>query len=440
MKKMIFVPIIIVLSCLLLAACEPVGDSSPFDLTAGVSEEIKHERNNDNLIIWSDIEFGDEHIQEFEKANPGVQVEVVEKSVGTQLQDYMQAMADDEPVDIFVMDSSFLGKFSTLQGFEDLSAEPYNADRFKEGVSETVWNNHLSINEDKLFALPVALSPVVLYYRADLMDKYGFPSNSEALSLYLRSEKNLFALAEKMKAKGHSIFLWDTIAIDLYIAKFGFLNANYENNIPEEEFLKSIQLTETIIRNRYPANKDIWLQEGQQAIRNEEVIMLTLGSWGEKYLPEFAPDQSGKWRAAKPPLSLSGWSSSTALAIPSHSEKKQLAWKFIEFTMEKGMDFEEWPLVPAYEPTRMEKWRRDQVNPYFGNQKTYALYDELLAKSDVNKVTPFDDELYLTLYNVILPGIDREKEPEEIYKDYIKTLNEKYGEQMEVLRGIDLTK
>lgn len=437
MRKILFT---LFFSCLLLTACSPTGDSAPFNLNSDESRDSEHVRENDNLIIWSDIDFGDELIRQFEKANPGVHVEIQEKSLDTQLHDYTQAMADKIPVDVFVMDSAFLGKFSTLKGFEDLNAEPYGANRYKEGVPEIVWNNHISINDHGLFALPVALSPTVLYYRADLMEKYGFPAGPEALALYLKSEKNLFTLAKEMKTHDHSIFLWDSFAIDLYVARYGFLNDNYENNIPEDKFLKGIQMTDTIIRNNFAVNKDLWTLEGRQAVRDEEIIMLTLGSWGEKYIAEFAPDQSGKWRATKLPLGLSGWSSSTALAIPAHSEKKELAWKFIEFTMEKGMDFKEWPLVPAYEPARMEKWRNGQANPYFGNQKTYALYDDLLEEVDSHAVTPFNDELYGVMYDVIFPGLDQRLEHEEIYKNYSKALNEKYHDQLEILRGMDSTK
>ena len=440
MKKIVLGSIMLMLSCIVAAACDSAEESAPFDLNVKTTGNPDHERESDNLIVWSDITIGDELIREFEKVNPGVSVEVVEKPLEAQLKGYMEAIVENEPVDIFVMDSSFLGKLSTLQGFEDLNAEPYRAGRFKEGISESVWNNYISRNDEGLFALPVAMSPTVLYYRADLMEKYGYPSDPTTLGVYLESEKNLFSLAENMKSYGHSIFLWDSFVIDMYISQFGFLNDNYENNIPAEEFTKLTQLTDTIIRNRFAVNKDIWLEEGKRAIRNDEVIMLALGSWGEKYLPEFAPDQSGKWRATKLPLRINGWSSSTALAIPSHSEKKELAWKFIEFTTEKGMDFKEWPLIPAYEPARMEKWRIEQANPYFGNQKTYALYDDLLKETDMHGVTPFDDELYVTMYNVILPGLDRGQKSEDIYKNYIKTINEKYGEQIEVLRNIDLTK
>lgn len=435
MKKIIY---LLFLSCFLLAACGQTRDFVPFTMNSSEIEE-EQVRENDNLIIWSDIDIGDELIRQFEKANPGVHVEIQEKSVDTQLHDYMQTMTDKIPVDVFVMDSAFLGKFSTLKGFEDLTAKPYGAGRYKESVPEIIWANHISRNDHGLFALPVALSPTVLYYRADLMEKYGFPSEPEGLALYLKSEKNLFALAEEMKSHGHSIFLWDTFAIDLLVAQYGFLNDNFENSIPEEEFLKSIQLTDTIIRNQYAANKEIWMLEGQQAIRDDKVIMLTLGSWGEKYIPEFAPDQSGKWRATELPLGISGWSSSTALAIPAHSEKKELAWNFIEFTMEKGMDFKEWPLVPAYEPARMEAWRKDQANPYFGNQKTYALYNSLQEQAVVPEVTPFHDELYATIYNVIFPGIDQKMGHKEIYTNYSRVLNEKYGEQIEILRNIEST-
>lgn len=437
MKKILY---ILVLSCLFLTACGPTGDSVPFNLKLDASRESEQVRENDNLVIWSDIGFGDEFIQEFEKANPGVRVEIQEKSLDTQLPEYMQVLTDKSPVDVFVMDSTFLGRFSTLKGFENLNAEPYGAGRFKEDIPEMLWENHISIKDGGLFALPVGVSPAVLYYRADLMMKYGFPAEPEALALYLKSEKNLFDLAEKMKSHGHSIILWDSFAIDLYIAKYGFLNDTYENAIPEEAFLKVLQFTETIIQNHYAANKDLWATEGQQAIRDDEVIMLTLGSWGEKYLPEFAPGQSGKWRATELPLGLSGWSSSTALAIPAHSEKKELAWKFIEFTMEKGMDFKHWPILPAYEPVRKEQWRIDQHNPYFGNQKTYALYDELQEKVGITRLTPFDDELYAEIYNIIFPGLEQKLDHKEIYKNYRLMLDEKYGEPIEILRSIDSDK
>lgn len=438
MKRTTSAYLLLLLSFVLLTGCSPFSNHTselPLDLTNIGDGKQEIAREDNKLIIWSDIPLGDEVIKGFEKENPGVQIEVHEKLMDTELKDYMQAMVDQQPVDVFIIDNTFLGKFSNLQGFENLLAAPYGAGKYEESVTGTNWNNFLTVKDDALFTLPVALSPEVLYYRADLMKKYGYPSEPEELASFMDSKENIFSLAEEMKTKGHSIFLWDTFFIDLYISKYGFLTENFNTAILKEDFIESIELTKEIKQKGYMVNKDIWKAEGQQAIRDGEIIMLPLGSWGEKYLPEFAPELSGVWKATRMPLGINGRTGSTSLSIPSHSDKKQLAWGFIEYTMEHGLEFQKWPLVPAYEPIRTEAWRRDQTNPYFGNQKTYALYEDLLGHADTYTTAPFEDELFSVLYTIYYDGIEKNVDPEEIYTNYTNTVAEKYREQIKFLRN-----
>ena len=58
-----------------------------------------------------------------------------------------------------------------------------------------------------------------------------------------------------------------------------------------------------------------------------------------------------------------------------------------------------------------------------------------MEKTDAHELSPFDDELYPLLYEILYRGMEQKLEAEEIYKNFTNAVNENYSEEIEMLRN-----
>jgi multiple sugar transport system substrate-binding protein len=128
----------------------------------------------------------------------------------------------------------------------------------------------------------------VTYYRKDILEKFGFPSEPEELGKYIEDPNNWLNMAKELKKYDHWIAQWITEPSDIYYRNRGFYDNkfNYLRKGPEAEMV----LYASKIMKEYELypSINIWEPSGQEAIRNGKICMVYLGSWGEKRLLEWA--------------------------------------------------------------------------------------------------------------------------------------------------------
>lgn len=420
---------------IVLSGCKQQMTNENVMMTQENSSEKDHrelDNKTNKLVIWSDIDLGKEHIEKFKKQAPGVEIEIKEWTLDQQLDGYMDGLVDKSPADLYVIDSSNLGNFGTIDGFEDLSKPPYNAEQYKKDIDPMLWRNHLTIQDKKLFAFPIGMAPLVTFYREDILKEYGFPSDPEELATFMEEPKNWIALGEELGKNQKSIAQWEDDPFLIYNLASGMFDENYNSKLTESQFLNAYRLMQEVRDRSMHASKSVWTDVGQEAIRSDEIVMLYLGSWGEHYLQEWAPETKGKWKVTRLPFGLNAWDSSTSIAIPKHSENKEQAWKFIEFTFKEGLSSGYGPLVSANISNRNNKEKVSEGSPILGGQKSSLLYIQLLDKIDIPNSTPFFSRGYNLLLNKVYSGINTNKEPEDIYKEYLDSIEKEFGRERDL--------
>jgi multiple sugar transport system substrate-binding protein len=126
----------------------------------------------------------EEHIARFEVENPGIKVEWLKMPgvPGEQHSQYVTQLVAKSPTpDVIAMDLIWPGEFASNQWLTPLSAyfPPYDQVEFIDNITSA------AVLDDEVYAAPLYINGLHLYYRTDLLEKYGFqpPATWEELVL-----------------------------------------------------------------------------------------------------------------------------------------------------------------------------------------------------------------------------------------------------------------
>jgi multiple sugar transport system substrate-binding protein len=431
-KKVGFILLALILlltGCLTKASTEDPDSQNPQENeTATPTEEEAIE-----LTLWAWYGGWDDVIAEFNKKYPNVTIKVETSSYGDQATKYLGALAGGTVPDIMVIDSEYFGQFTSIAGLEDLRQSPYNAEKYKADFNPGLWNNSLSWDRSKLIAFPFASSPFVTYYRADIMEKYGFPSEPEELAKYMEDPANWLKIAETLRKDNIFITQWDNEVVRLYERSQTLFDQQFQLQRNNEDFIKALDLGKTVNQKGLDANVDVWTNIGADYVKDGKLAMLYLGTWGTEQIKAWAPESAGNWRMTRLPFGLNGWLGSTVFTLPSQSEHKEMAWKFIEFyTTEYSINIGLHGSTPAYLPALSNPYDINK-NGFLGGQITYNITKELAKTMQPHLLTPIDTKANSIWYKGVLSGIERDDDSKKIIDGIENDLISQLGKDIEIL-------
>ena len=215
------------------------------------------------------------------------------------------ALAAGTGPDVFVYPAEYAGWSATLDIFEDLSSDSYSLNTLRPLLSEAEWVETLSFDRSKRVHLPIYTYPAMLFYRADILEKNGYPSNPEDLAAYLEKPAQWLDMVRELKRRDHIVMEWKESPWNVGgMARVPF-DQNLEWRMVDPPFPKVLQASTTASRENLPGYINIWEEVGRSFIQSDKLIMFVIGSWGVDLLPGWIPEQTGLWRATKLPMGLS---------------------------------------------------------------------------------------------------------------------------------------
>src|SRR5690606_21764714 len=110
--------------------------------------------------------------------------------------------------DVAQVEQGQFGRYVVGDLLEDLLQPPYDAGRYQELTSEYNWERWKSVDGLKLLGMPWDVTPGVFYYRQDLYEQMGLPSEPEELGDFLKDPDNVLAAAKTFAANGICMFEW----------------------------------------------------------------------------------------------------------------------------------------------------------------------------------------------------------------------------------------
>lgn len=441
MKRLLLISLVLILSfSIVLAGCgggtevseEPAKVNEAPDETAAEDEEpvveepvVEEEEKSvimedvsGELIVWGFWDFitpnekGESTITQFNEVYPNVTVKPVLMEWQEQHDKLKTVIAAGSGVpDVAMIESGFWGDFNTLPGLDNLLDPPYNFGDFKSDIPEGNFAKTMSLDGKRMFGFGVDFPPRVTFYRQDLFEEAGIPTDPQELVGYMQDWENVMSMAEMLKAKERFMFWNANDPVGVYVDSSAPFNEKLEFQWNNEELVQLLDVAKMINQRKLASNIGFWSDEGKQAIKSGKMTMVMIGTWADGNLKNEwgGQDLAGKWRITALPGGMYAGNGGTFWAAPTQAANKKAAAAWIKFhgipnleKYEEDMDLGgTW--VPSYAPA-WELNGFDVANdPFFGDQPVKAAIREIIKRVPPFTKTPLDtrvrDEIFWPIIN-----------------------------------------
>lgn len=329
MKK--FLTLLLALAMVLsLAACGSGGDATtpaPEDSTAP-AESAEPASLSGTLEVWSSGEELGRFVEGFNELYPDVTVNITVVPNADFLAKLTPTLASGQGApDIFTGESDYV-KYLVDSGYwDDLKAEPYNAD------TSDVWDYVVSVGTDDggtLRALSFQASPGSIMYRRDIAQDVLGTDDPDEVAAMLTDESAMLDVAAKLKESGIKMFAsWQ----DIFNMEFSNRAEPWvvdDKLVIDESMLSFMDTAKTITDNGYDLGVDPWAPEWIAAVDSADTFCYVLPSWGyQSVVKPGAVETAGEWAMCQGPIPYV--KGGTWLGIYKDSPNKDLAWAFLSY-------------------------------------------------------------------------------------------------------------
>ena len=321
-----------------------------------------HESPIDAIKIWSydaQLKLPNEHLLKKHQ----VQFE----SPANYPTSYLESLVDPKGPDLLIINLRDFGLFqdtNRLYNYQDSAL-------YQSTLSELPYQSPLlvapSFDGSSITGILFNYSPLVMYFRADYLSDYAlmdtsFDSKVPPKKWFLDSSSFLLWI-EKAAANGHSLFQWQDDPYYYLLPKNNFINPESHKLMDDDSFVKIYEIATDIQNNRYFLGSSVWDKAGSEALKNGELEALYFPTWGEYWLREQVPDQSGLWRAAPLPLGMNSYEGNLFL-LRKDSPYLEPLLNYVMNVVESECN--------AYLTNTL------YTSPFMGKQKTGQLYYDLV--------------------------------------------------------------
>ena len=443
MNKKFSVFIFSIIFVLVLSACSGKKDTSGpnnggNDDDSNEQDKIPYLHDSSlegEITFWSWDDMFEEVIVEFNKVYPNIKVNFTRPDA---LEDKLQttiAAGSGAPDVSHVMDISRFGAPGLL---EDLLDPRYDMGRYKELTAPYVWERWMSLDGKRLLAPAWDIGPGVFYYREDIYEQMGLPSDPEELGEFLQDPENVFQAAQTLAANDIYMYEYrDSPAIQ-YGDALGYFDKDLNYTRNTERMVELLDLVKRGVQIGWaPQTSVLWGEEGKQMLRQGKVASFPAASNAARNLADIVPEQEGKWRVTKMPLGVSASLVSSSFVIPAQSQNKDAAFAFLEFIT---FDESAWKIYveravqSSWKQITSLPWYQEYQNEYLGGQKEFAFYDTLVDDIPIRRYTPLDGPAWPLYIDKINESIDKNIDSRTILQQIEDNTMKQLGPELEKLK------
>jgi lactose/L-arabinose transport system substrate-binding protein len=339
----------------------------------------------------------------FAKEYPDVQVEVVEYAPTDVYQKLPLALqAGTGAPDISLVENSHLAQIVSLGGLTDMTqwVTPYI-----DKMNAYKWED--AKLDDKYYAMPWDSGPVVLYYRRDVFDAAGLPSDPDSVSNAVATWDDYFNVCKTIKEKTGSACFSNNKANNygrlyemmLWQQGLGYYNDEGQVTVDSPENVATLETMKKFWDADLTSDQlewtDGWYAELAADTAAKPIATLVEAAWMGAFLKGWiAPGTEGKWGVALMPAMKEGQvraanDGGSAFVIPEQSQNKEAAWALTEFlfgrvenqvAMFKSSDF-----FPSLEAAYTDPVF-SEPDPFFADQAVRPMYVDVVKEVPIAHV------------------------------------------------------
>lgn len=379
-----------------------------------------------DIVVWGwpaairDTIEGSGVLDDFKAAYPNVNVEIVYYEPTDLYTNLPLALtAGTGACDVCLIESSHLAEFVHLGGLADMTeqVQPY-----VDIINDYRWTD--AELDGRLYAMPWDSGPVVMYYRRDVLDNAGLPSEPDAVSEQvatwdgyldmcrtIKEETGLYCFANNRannSARLYEMMLWSQ-GLGYYDADTGDITIDSPENVATLETLGQFW-DEDLVSDSLEWT-DPWYAEF--ASLDAPIATFIEASWMDVFLKSWiAPGTEGLWGVARMPAYGEGGARAandggSTFVIPEQSQNKDAAWAFIEFVLGRPESqiriFQHSGFFPSLETTYDDP-AFEAPDPFFADQATGVVY--AAAAQDIPDATVYGPN-YRMMNGAVATAIQR---------------------------------
>jgi ABC-type glycerol-3-phosphate transport system substrate-binding protein len=384
-------------------------------------------------------------LDEFAKEYPDVQVEIVEYAPADVYQKLPLALqAGTGAPDISLVENSHLAQVVSLGGLTDMTewVTPYidKMNAYKWADAEL---------DGKYYAMPWDSGPVVFYYRRDVFEAAGLPSDPDSVSDLVATWDDYFNVCKTIKEKTGSACFSNNKANNygrlyemmLWQQGLGYYNDEGQVTVDTPENVATLEMMKKFWDEDLTSDQlewtDGWYAELAAETDAKPIATLIEAAWMGAFLKGWiAPGTEGKWGVALMPAMQEGQvraanDGGSAFVIPEQSQNKEAAWALTEFlfgrvenqvAMFKSSDF--FPsLEAAYDDAVFS-----EPDPFFADQPVRPVYVDVVKEVPIAHVYgPHYPEMNGFVATAIQKVATGEMSPEEALKEAAEAIRAQTG-------------
>lgn len=358
----------------------------------------------EEITIWSFTDEAGYAIEKFEEKYPDIKVNFVNIPGSfyiTKLKSALQT-ASKAP-DVFMIENANIRELIDVPYLENLSASPYGANELIKEQYPFVQSNEKD-SEGNVRAIGYQGTPGGIYYRRDLAKQYLGTDDPEKVSQMIGTWEDIFKIGERVQQESgnqvHALANWNAIS-------------NSYDGIPwvkdgkfviDDTYMKVLDLVREARQRRVLGEYDDGSAGYAASMQKGQVMFYPGATWALQYtFKANAPDTKGLWGLAQGPSAFS--SGGTYIAMYSKSDKKDLAWKFIEFYNFDHDFLSELAKEQDYFTSNMvvnDELAKTVTSDYLGGQKHFEFFSEAAKQVPVYERTKFDTTINADIFKIVL--------------------------------------
>jgi len=392
----------------LLAACggtaAPAADAPAGAApTAAAAAPVQGNTAVTEITFWWWDDAGKIWAEEYNKKDPTIKVTFVNTPFADAHDKLLTSFASGSGApDVASIEIGRVGGFTAKGGLVNLAEAPYDGAKYKNDMVAYKWTQG-STEDGRLVAFPWDIGPAGVWYRTDLFEAAGYPSDPQKVEEMIGTDKHTWedflTFAKEFKAKsGGKTSLFANAGIDIFGAVYRQEGEGWQQGnkiLIEEKALRPMQLADRARREEIDANIDWWGADWAAGMKANAFAGMVIAAWMQGGLTRDHPQTVGKWRVIHAPEKNYNWGGSF-VAIPEQGKNKEAAWKFVQWacaTAEgQNVLFKKSGVMPAYKPAWQDPLYSAPVD-FFGGQKAYKIWTEIADNIPAIPRTPNDVQL-----------------------------------------------
>ena len=385
----------------LLIACNDDEDGSSANGEGGSDGDV-------TLTFW---QFGatnyEDLAKKYEEENPGVKIKVRTAETAEHHNGLFTALsAGSGAPDIAMLEVDQLDRFKEA---EDRFANLYDlgAKDIQDQYLDWKWEIGEISEGDFLLGLPTDIGPKAMFYRIDVFEEAGLPTEPEEVEELIQSKEDFMQVGDQIKDETDkpmvdSMEMAYRAVIDgaeqSFFNEDGELLIEESGNAVKEAYDFAIEMDARGLVGEYT----MWSPEWGNAVNNGDFAVEMGAAWLKGWMLGNAPEASGQFRVATLPSEFAGNWGGSYMSIPSETDHPEEAYAFVEWLLSPESQLESFQSEAGLFPSspvvyEMEDFK-NTTDEFFGGQSTAQYFAK--ATEDISYVYKGPD--YMSVHDEVL--------------------------------------